>query len=348
MDFQIALILFQDGITSGAVYTMLALGFVLIFTTTRIIFASYGDLIAYAALTLHALQNGRLPGTVLLVVVLAVVATLAEIHRLVRSGDTRRIGHALLWWLAFPLVPVTIGYALSGSDLHPAVEMALTIFLVLPIAPLLYRIVFQPIATASTLTLLIVALVLHYVISGLALMFFGPDGARTTAFIRGSVDIFGLTIQSQLIAVLVVAILLSIGLSLFFAKTISGKALRATAYNRDGARLVGISTDRAGAIAFILGGFIASVVGILIGSSVTIYYDSGLMIGLKGFVGAVLGGFVSYSMAAVGSVLVGLTEAYSSFFASAYKEIIVFLAVIPIILLRVFLSKSVVEEEEEH
>jgi branched-chain amino acid transport system permease protein len=88
--------------------------------------------------------------------------------------------------------------------------------------------------------------------------------------------------------------------------------------------------------------------GILNGSSVTIYYDSGLMIGLKGFVGAVLGGFVSYSMAAVGSVLVGLTEAYSSFFASAYKEIIVFLAVIPIILLRVFLSKSVVEEEEEH
>ncbi|MDR5654804.1 branched-chain amino acid ABC transporter permease [Ruixingdingia sedimenti] len=348
MDFQIALILFQDGITSGAIYTMLALGFVLIFTTTRIIFASYGDLIAYAALTLHALQNGRLPGTVFLVAVLAIVATLAEVYRLARAGAPRRIPGALVRWLALPLAPALLGFLLQGTDLPAPAEMALTVLLVLPIAPLLYRIVFQPIATASTLTLLIVALVLHYVISGLALMFFGPEGVRTAAFIRGSVNILGFHIQAQLIAVLAAAAVLSVGLALFFMKTIPGKALRATAYNRDGARLVGISTDRAGGIAFILGGFIAAIVGILIGSSVTIYYDSGLMIGLKGFVGAVLGGFVSYSMAAIGSILVGLTEAYASFFASAFKEIIVFLAIIPIVLVRVFLSRTPVEEEEEH
>ncbi|MGO4838723.1 branched-chain amino acid ABC transporter permease, partial [Rhizobiaceae sp. 2RAB30] len=85
MDIQIATILFQDGIANGAIYTMLALGFVLVFTTTRVIFASYGDLIAFSALTLHAIQNGKLPGTVYIVCVLAVLSAAAECWSLLRE-----------------------------------------------------------------------------------------------------------------------------------------------------------------------------------------------------------------------------------------------------------------------
>ncbi len=348
MDIQIATILFQDGIANGAIYTMLALGFVLVFTTTRVIFASYGDLIAFSALTLHAIQNGKLPGTVYIVCVLAVLSAAAECWSLLREQTYWKIPKALLLWLVVPLLPVGLTMMLQGVELNMVGQILLATALVVPIAPLLYRVVFQPIETSTTLTLLIVALVLHYALAGLAMVMFGAEGVRTAAFIRGSLSVFGVQLQSQLVMVLVMAGLLSAGLALFFNVTLTGKALRATAYNRDGARLMGISSRRSSSIAFILAGLIAAVVGILIAPTVTIYYDSGLMIGLKGFVGAVLGGFVSYPLATLGSILVGLVEAYASFFASSFKEIIVFLAIIPIILTRWLWARHQVEDEEEH
>lgn len=348
MDFQIATILFQDGIANGAIYAMLALGFVLIFTTTRIIFASYGDLIALSALTLHALQNGRLPGTVTLIALLAATAALAELWPLARASEYRKMPKAILMWFVLPLLPAAAALLLKDVALSAGLQILLTIALVTPLAPLLYRLVFQPIERSSTLTLLIVALVLHYAIAGFALLVFGAEGVRTAGALSGSVKLLGVSIGLQLMAFISVAALLSVGLALFFNLTLSGKALRATAYNSEGARLVGISTRNSAIFAFILAGAIAAIIGILIGPTITIYYDSGLMIGLKGFVGAVLGGFVSYPLAAAGSIIVGLVEAYSSFLASSFKEIIVFLSIIPIVLLRWIGARHDVEEEEEH
>ncbi|MCL4747356.1 MAG: branched-chain amino acid ABC transporter permease, partial [Burkholderiaceae bacterium] len=79
----------------------------------------------------------------------------------------------------------------------------------------------------------------------------------------------------------------------------------------------------------------------------TIYYDTGLMIGLKGFVGAILGGMAGYPLAAAGAVAVGLLEAFASFWASAYKETIVFTIIIPVLLWRSLTSHHHVEDEEE-
>ncbi len=76
------------------------------------------------------------------------------------------------------------------------------------------------------------------------------------------------------------------------------------------------------------------------------YFDSGFMVSLKGFVGAIIGGLVSYPLAAAGAVLVGLIEAFSSFWASAYKEIIVFTLIIPVLLWRSLNSHHVEEEDE--
>ncbi len=72
---EIALLLAQDGITTGAIYVLVALGIVLIFLSTRVIFVPFGDIVGYAALTLAALQLKRTPGTVWLVLTLAAVAT---------------------------------------------------------------------------------------------------------------------------------------------------------------------------------------------------------------------------------------------------------------------------------
>ena len=76
----------------------------------------------------------------------------------------------------------------------------------------------------------------------------------------------------------------------------------------------------------------------------TVYYDSGFLIGLKGFVGAIIGGLGSYPIAAAGALLVGLLESFSSFWASAYKEVIVFTLIIPVLVWRSLTSRQVEEE----
>jgi hypothetical protein len=72
--------------------------------------------------------------------------------------------------------------------------------------------------------------------------------------------------------------------------------------------------------------------GILIAPITTVYYDTGFLIGLKGFVGAIIGGLASYPLAAFGAVLVGLLESFASFWASAFKEVLVFTLIIPVLL----------------
>jgi branched-subunit amino acid ABC-type transport system permease component len=85
--------------------------------------------------------------------------------------------------------------------------------------------------------------------------------------------------------------------------------------------------------------------GVLIAPITTIYYDTGFLIGLKGFVGAIVGGLGSYPLAAAGAVLVGLLEAFSSFWASAFKEVIVFTLIIPVLVWRSLTTHHVEEEE---
>ena len=116
--------------------------------------------------------------------------------------------------------------------------------------------------------------------------------------------------------------------------------------NRLGAQLVGIGTKQAGRTAFTLAAAIGALCGVLIAPMTTVYYDGGFLIGLKGFVGAIVGGLVSYPLAAAGALLVGLLESYSSFWASAYKEVIVFTLIIPVLLWRSFTAGTHDEEDE--
>ena len=89
-----------------------------------------------------------------------------------------------------------------------------------------------------------------------------------------------------------------------------------------------------GKATFALAALIGVMSGVLIAPITTLYYDSGFLISLKGFVGAIIGGLVSYPVAAGGALLVGLIEAFSAFWASTYKEVIVFTLIIPVLLWR--------------
>jgi branched-chain amino acid transport system permease protein len=257
-----------------------------------------------------------------------------------------RFVRAAALFLIAPAVILVLAQFASGYANHAAVNVALSLMIVAPIGLYLYRIAYQPIAHASVLVLLIASVGVHLALQGLGLLFFGAEGMRAPPVTDLAGSIGPLRVTGQTMAVYGVAVLLILGLWLFFGRTIYGKALRATAVNRTGARLVGIRTVISGQIAFLLAASIGAISGILIVPMTTIYYDSGFLIGLKGFIAAIVGGLASYPLTAAAGVVVGVIEAFSSFYASSFKEVIVFTLIIPVLLAR-SLSAPTVEEEKD-
>src|SRR5215831_11160953 len=104
MDLTIAALLTQDGVTNGAIYALLALALVLVFTVTRIIWIPSGEFVTYGTLTLAGLQLGKTPGTVGLLIGAAFVAAFVETVSTLRAGEARRLPRRLLLWLGVPLL----------------------------------------------------------------------------------------------------------------------------------------------------------------------------------------------------------------------------------------------------
>lgn len=350
MDGDIFLVLAQDGITSGAVYALLALALVLVFSVTRVIFIPQGEFVAYGALTLAAVQTGAFPFSAWLLVVLGILTFIAETAAVLRNSAQRAaaarlLSTAALKYLAFPGLVFFTCKLLTGQQLPMLAQVALTLAVVVPMGPMLYRIAYQPLANASVLVLLIVSVGVHLAMVGLGLVMFGAEGSRTQSFVDAQFALGSMSISGQSIMVVAVSALLIIGLYLYFDRSLSGKALRATAVNRLGARLVGIGTNQAGRLAFTLAAAMGVLCGMMIAPLTTVYYESGFLIALKGFVGAIFGGLASYPLAAAGAMFVGLLEGYSSFWASAFKEVIVFTVIIPVLMWRSLSSHHAVEEE---
>lgn len=348
MDLQIALLLGQDGITNGAIYALLSLALVLVFAVTRVIFIPQGEFVALGALTLASFQAGKTPGTLWLLLGAGAGVALIDVVASLRGGRgglTRRIPQILLWNLVYPAAAAAVIFIAKPVEWPLAAQVLLSLALVVPLGPMVYRLAFQPVAEASVLVLLIVAVAVHLALVGLGLLFFGAEGSRTTAFSEASFELGSINVTGQTLWVLGASVFLIVALYLFFGRTIYGKALRATAINRTGARLMGISTVLAGKLSFLLAALIGAFSGILIAPITTIYYDTGFLIGLKGFVGAIVGGLASYPIAAAGALMVGLLEAYSSFWASAFKEVIVFTLIIPVLVWRSFTTHHVEEDE---
>ena len=342
MDAQIALILGQDGLVNGAIYGLMALALVLVFSVTRIIFIPQGEFVSFAALSMAAIHAGRVPGTVWLLAGLAAAVLVVEVWRHLR-GASVEWRSTLFWALLMPALGIGVVVMLKPTAL--AAQAVATLLLIVPLGPLIYRLAFRPLAHASVLILLIVAVALHWVMVGLGLYFFGAEGSRTPAFSDARFDFGGQTISGQSVVVIGTALVLVIAMFLFFGRSIVGKALRATAMNRVGARLMGIPTALAGDLSFALAALIGAVAGLLIAPITTVYYDTGFLIGLKGFVAAIVGGLASYPLALGGALLVGQLESFASFWASAYKEVLVFTLIIPVLWWRSLRSHHVEDEE---
>lgn len=342
MDLQIALLLAQDGIVNGAVYALMALALVLVFSVTRVIFIPQGEFVAFGALTMAMLQAGRNPGTLWLLLALAALTLLVEAIRHQR-GATVDWKSTAVWALVLPALAAFMVLVLAPVSLTG--QAIATLLVITPLGPLLYRLAYRPLAHATVLTLLIVSVALHGVLVGLGLLFFGAEGSRTPAFSELRLDLGGIPVSGQSLVVMGVASVLVTSMFLFFERSIVGKALRATAMNRVGARLMGIPTELSGDLSFALAALIGGISGLLIAPLTTVYYDTGFLIGLKGFVAAIIGGLASYPLALAGALLVGLLESFSSFWASAFKEVIVFTLIIPVLWWRSRNSHHVEDEE---
>ncbi|BDI07753.1 branched-chain amino acid ABC transporter permease [Sphaerotilus microaerophilus] len=335
MDFSIASILTLDGVTNGAIYALLAMATVLLFAVTRVIFIPQGEFVAFGALTLAILQTNQVPGTVWLLLIMTAVATLLEVvHGIRRGAPAARWLRAAAQTAAYPVAIslLTIWAAPQGFPLW--VQALLTLALVTPFGSLVYRLAYESLADATVLVLLIVSVGVHFALTGLALLFFGAEGFRNPSFWDERFSIGALTLSGQAVIIFLASAALIVMLFLFFERSLYGKALRATAVNRLGARLMGISSTNAGRLSFTMAAFIGALSGLLIGPTTTIFYDSGFLIGLKGFVAAVFAGLSSYPLAAVGALGVGVLEAFGSFWASAFKEVIVFTSILPVLLWR--------------
>jgi len=345
MNLDIALYLGQNGVTLGAIYALLALALVLVFAVTKVIFIPQGELMTFGALSLVSIHSGHAPKVVWLLVVLGVVAALLDAGQLLRHRQGSRLAAVLAGDLVWPLLALPAAYLLPLSSIGYPGQILLALLVTVPLGPLLYRLVYQPVAQASVLTLLLLSVALHLALTTLGLFLFGPEGSRLPAFTDGSFTFAGLPVDYQTLWIVGLSAVLVLALFGFFNFTLYGKALRATAVNRTGAQLMGISTAFAGKIAFTLAALIGALSGILIASTTIIYYDSGFVIGLKGFVAAIIGGLASYPAAAAGSIFVGLVESFSSFWASAYKDVIVFALILPVLLWRSLGSHHAEEDE---
>jgi branched-chain amino acid transport system permease protein len=327
-----ALFLLVDGLTNGLVYALLALSLVLVFTVTRVVNIAQGEYVMLGALTLADLLQGRMPGTLYLLVGGLALCVLLDASRW--RTDWRR---ALLFTAGAALA-AALAIALTRGALAlqlPVIGMMLVaLVLVAPLGMLIYRFTVHPIPNASTIVFVIISVGVSMSLQGLGLLIWGASPYPVEPVVAGGVMMGPVFIPYQSFAILVTALLAMGGLYLFSEFTLTGKALQASAMNRLGAQYCGIPVDLTGALAFLLAAAFSAISGMLLAPLITANYEMGFMVGLKGFVGGAMGGLIDYPLSLAGVMIVGSLESTSAYVASAYRDVLVFSLLIPILLWR--------------
>ena len=229
---------------------------------------------------------------------------------------------------------ITASLLRAGLPLWAAALAAVAAVTLLGVA--LYRAGIATVRRPSPISLLIVTVAAHLTLRGVALILWGTDPYALPPFTPGlPLRIGPAVVQRQSLWVLGVLLVVMVGLWLFFRHTVTGKGLRACAMNPQAARLMGIRVVSMGSLAFGLSAALGALSGILVTPISLATYDMGLLLGLKGFVGAVVGGLTSYPLAVAGCLLLGLAEAFSAgLLSSAYRDAAAFVALILVLLAR--------------
>ena len=270
-----------SGLLAGVMYSLVALGFVLIFKASGIFNFAQGVVALFAALTLVGFQTGQIP-----------FAHLLSLFGL----------HATHWGAGFPTI----------------VALLFSLGVMVLLAWLIVQIVLKPLVNQEGIILFMATIGLAYVLEGVGDLMWGanvkaldiglPEGP--SEIILDSTDMF---IEKLEISAAIVAIVLVVSLTLFSQYTKMGRALRAVADDHQAALSVGISLETIWWIVWSVSGLVALVAGVMWGAKSGVQFSLSL-IALKALPVLMLGGFTSIPGAIVGGLIIGVGEKLFEFY----------------------------------
>jgi branched-chain amino acid transport system permease protein len=211
-----------------------------------------------------------------------------------------------------------------------------TVILVTLVGMLLDRLAIRPIRHPSVLTLIIATIAASIIVKGMAMIGWGKNPFDLPAFSgRTPINFLGAVMQPQYFWVIGFLIVTVVLLTLFFEKTIIGKAMSACADNPDAASLVGINVKWMILLSFSLSAAIGAVAGITVTPISLMEYDRGAMLAVKGFGAVVLGGLGSFPGAILGGLIMGTIESFGAgLISSGYKDAFALLVLLAVLFFR--------------
>jgi branched-chain amino acid transport system permease protein len=222
---------------------------------------------------------------------------------------------------------------LTSAGVPLPLAILLAVLLTALVGLLLEKLAIEPAGDADVVSLIIITIGASIFLQGVALVVFGK-GQRALAPFSGDAPIMiaGASLLPQSLWMIGAGAVIVLLLAWFFGRTRLGKAVLATAHNRLAARLVGINTRHVLALSFVLSAALGAIAGVVSAPITLTSYDVGIMLGLKGFVAATLGGLGSGVGAVVGGLTLGLMEALAAgYISSAYKDAVPFVLIILIL-----------------
>ena len=226
-----------------------------------------------------------------------------------------------------------VSFVQFGVPLPLAIALAIAI--AAAIGMIMEKLAIEPAGDSEVVTIIIITIGASLTLRGIAQLLLGKSTRALPAFSGDRpISVLGATLLPQNLWILGTMALVVVALAWFFGRTRTGKAMVATSHNALAARLVGIDTKFILFLAFGLSSAIGAIGGVLVAPISYTSYDVGIMLGLKGFVAATLGGLGSGMGAVVGGLLLGLAEAMTAgYISSAYKDATSFLLILLILFL---------------
>ena len=237
--------------------------------------------------------------------------------------------------------------AAAGVPVYLSVPLALaaTAAVCMAVGFTIERIAYRPLRRAPKLAPLITAIGVSIILQNLAMLIWGRNyHAFPPIFLSTEFEIVGATITGLQVAIIAIAALMMIGLTLLIQRTRLGRAMRATSENPSIAQLMGVNINQIISFTFIIGSALAAVAGLMVSANYSIaHYYMGFMLGLKAFTAAVLGGIGNIAGAMLGGILLGIIESLGAgyigdltggFLGSHYQDIFAFFVLICVLIFR--------------
>lgn len=234
----------------------------------------------------------------------------------------------------FVAIGALLAASLYAAGLPLGAAFLVSVAAVAALGGLMERTAVHPARRASGLTLVIITIGVSISLRGLALLIWGTEPFSLPAFTKGGpFFIGGAAMNAQSFWILGLAVVTLAALYAFFELTYPGKAVKACVNNRTGARLVGINPDTMSFLAFAASGALGAAAGIFIAPLTLATYDMGFMLGVKGFVAAIIGGLNNVGGAVLGGILLGILESFGAgLVSSGLKDALAMIILIVVLL----------------